>query len=106
MKCNVAMKRRIVFKNKLSVISRHTAEIRKLIHFFLSGISSCNDARVLFIRKANYVEELYLFKLRELKGVNTRYNLKISHSQAFLALYLKRIGKIEVKLGFLLLRRL
>lgn len=53
------------FQNKLSVISRHTVEIRKLIHFFLSGISSCNDARVLFIRKANYVKELDLFKLRE-----------------------------------------
>ena len=65
MKCNVAMKRRIVFRNKLSVISRHTVEIRKLEHFFLSGISSCNDARVLFIRKANYVKELDLFKLRE-----------------------------------------
>lgn len=53
------------FQNKLSVISRHTVEIRKLIHFFLSGISFCNDARELFIRKANYVKELDLFKLRE-----------------------------------------
>ena len=88
------MKRRIIFINNLSVISRHTVEIRKLKHFFLSGISSCNDARVLFIRKANYVKELDLFKLREYIRVTIQKSVIVRHS------------KIEVKLEFLLLHHL